>query len=72
MVQLEEEGSGFTVQFSVGCWERPAKLADLAEDGGLMEWHLNPRLDTHLRASQTVQDASAGSSPQFSVTRKNG
>lgn len=43
--------------------------------GGLMEWHLNPRLDTHLRASQIVQDASVqgpGSSPQFSATRKNG
>lgn len=31
MVQLGEEGSGFTVQFSVGCWEHPAKLAEVAE-----------------------------------------
>lgn len=36
MVQLEEEGSGFTVQFRVGCWEYPAKLADLAEDWGVL------------------------------------
>lgn len=34
MVQLGEEGSGFTVQFSVGCWEHPAKMAGLAEEWG--------------------------------------
>lgn len=35
-MQLGEEGSEFTVQFSVGCWDHPAKLADLDEDWGVL------------------------------------
>lgn len=57
VVQLGEEGSGFTVQFGLGAGSIFVRLQVWPKTCGLTEWQWSPRLDSYLRASQ--MDASA-------------
>lgn len=54
-MQLEEEGLGFTVQFSLGVGSIFASLADMAKD----LWSYGVAVESYFGVSQMVQDASA-------------